>query len=80
MRRSSNAPGELFLRVIGKRTPPRANQLPPLETRQALAAMAQYLTRAPKGLFIYPSHEAANRDRDGWQVEAMVAAAKQRHG
>ena len=35
--------------------------------------MADYLTRAPKGIFRYKSHEEANRDRDEWQVSAMVA-------
>jgi hypothetical protein len=42
--------------------------------------MANYLTRAPKGVFVYDSHEAANRDRDAWQVEAVVARAAERHG
>ena len=43
-----------------------------------MTAMARYLTRAPKGIFIYRNHEEANRDRDRWVVEAIVE--KQRHG
>jgi hypothetical protein len=40
-----------------------------------MGRMARYRTRAPKGIFIYRSHEEANRDRDRWLVEAMVEAA-----
>ena len=36
-----------------------------------MTQMAQYRTRAPKGVFHYKSHEDANRDR--WQTEAIVA-------
>ena len=32
--------------------------------------MASYRTRAPKGVFIYGSHEEANRARDAWTVDA----------
>jgi hypothetical protein len=35
--------------------------------------MAQYRTRVPKGVFIYPSHEAANRDWERWRIEGMQA-------
>jgi hypothetical protein len=44
-----------------------------------MASMAVYLTRVPKGVFIYGSHEQANRDRDAWAIEAIVARAS-RHG
>lgn len=44
-----------------------------------MTAMARYRTRAPKGVFFYDSHEAANRDRDRWTVDAMVAKATE-HG
>lgn len=29
-------------------------------------------TRAPKGVFIYSSHEEMARDRERWTVEAIV--------
>ncbi len=38
-----------------------------------MTRMANYLTRAPKGVFRYKSHEEANRDREKWQVAAVVA-------
>ena len=43
-----------------------------------MTQMARYLTRAPKGVFRYASHEEANRDRDRWQLAAILA--KQQHG
>jgi replicative DNA helicase len=43
-----------------------------------MTAMAGYLTRVPKGIFLYRNHEEANRDRDRWVVEAIVE--KQRNG
>jgi hypothetical protein len=38
----------------------------------------RYVTRAPKGVFIYQSHEEANVDRDRWTVDAMVARSSLR--
>lgn len=64
---------ETFLRVVGKRVPPPIGQVPPAASRAALTAMAQYRTRAPKGVFLYQSHEEANADRLRWTVDAMVA-------
>jgi hypothetical protein len=43
-----------------------------------MTQMAQYLTRAPKGVFRYTSHEEANRDRERWQLAAVLAT--QKHG
>ena len=37
-----------------------------------MTRMANYLTRAPKGIFRYKSHEEANRDREKWQLAAIV--------
>lgn len=62
-------------RVVGKRKQAPPGQPPPPETREALARMAEYRTRAPKGVFRYDSHEAANRDRQRWTVEAIVQAS-----
>jgi hypothetical protein len=63
---------EKFLRVAGRRAPPPGGVLPSPEARAAMTRMANYLTRAPKGIFRYKSHEEANRDREKWQVAAMV--------
>ena len=43
-----------------------------------MTRMANYLTCAPKGIFRYKSHEEANRDRDRWQTEAIVAKQSDR--
>ena len=64
--------GEHFIRVVGKRQRPAAGKPPSPEAREAMTRMAQYLTRAPKGVFIYRSHEEANRDRERWLIESMV--------
>ncbi|HKO53376.1 MAG TPA: hypothetical protein VJV79_36960 [Polyangiaceae bacterium] len=69
---------EKFLRVAGRRAPPPPGVLPSPEARAAMTQMANYLTRVPKGIFRYKSHEDANRDREKWQVAAMVD--KQTHG
>ena len=37
-----------------------------------MAAMARYRTRAPKGIFVYASHEQANQDHERWLVDAIV--------
>ena len=65
--------GEWFLRVVGRRARRPFGQVPSAETWAALAQMARYVTRAPKGVFIYRSHEEANADRDRWTVDAVVA-------
>jgi hypothetical protein len=38
-----------------------------------MTAMAAYRTRVPKGVFIYKSHEEANRDWEQWTADAVVA-------
>lgn len=69
--------GETFIRVVGKRRRPPIGQPPSAEARAAMTAMARYRTRAPKGVFIYASHEEANEARRRWLVEAMVAPTNQ---
>ena len=64
---------ERFLRVVGKRLPAPAFQPPPPETRAALNAMADFVTRSPKGVFRYASHADANEARERWLVDAMIA-------
>jgi hypothetical protein len=66
--------GESFIRTVGHRPRPPIGQPPSPETWAALARMARYRTRAPKGVFIYRSHEEANADRDRWTIDAVVAA------
>jgi hypothetical protein len=67
---------EKFSRVVGRRVQAPIGVLPSAEARAAMTRMAQYLTRAPKGVFRYKSHEEANRDRDRWQIAAMVDKQK----
>lgn len=75
---------ETFLRQVGRRQrSPRSNatnlgQPPNAAARNALAQMGQYRTRAPKGIFIYASHEAMNQDWERWRVEAMRANTRVR--
>jgi hypothetical protein len=68
--------GEVFLRVVGKRRTPGLGQPPSPEARTALTAMAQYRTCAPKGIFIYHSHEEMDADRLRWTVQAIVESER----
>ena len=68
--------GETFARVVGKRRAAPIGEPPPAATREALAKMARYRTCAPKGVFVYRSHEEANADRDRWTVDAIVATQR----
>jgi hypothetical protein len=65
--------GERFVRTVGKRHPPAAGTPPSPQARAAMTEMAQYRTRVPKGVFIYASHEAANRDWEQWRIAGMQA-------
>jgi len=64
--------GETFLRVIGRRSPPPLGEPPSAEARAALATLVQYRTCAPKGIFIYRSHDEMEADRLRWTVQAIV--------
>jgi hypothetical protein len=68
--------GERFIRVVGKRMRPAAGEIPSATARTALAAMANYRTRTPKGVFVYASHEAANHAREAWTIQAIVDQAE----
>ena len=70
--------GETFLRIVGRRASPPVGEPPSPEARRALTALAQYRTRAPKGIFIYRSHDEMEADRLRWTVEAMVERARHR--
>jgi hypothetical protein len=65
--------GEKFIRIVGRRAAAPPGSPPREEARAAMAAMARYRTRAPKGVFTYQSHEEANRDRERWLIDAVVA-------
>lgn len=58
-------------RTVGRRHARCGRPLTP-EDRAALASLARYRTRAPKGVFVYDSAEAMDRDRLRWTVDAVV--------
>jgi hypothetical protein len=58
-------------RTVGRRIQ-RTGGVPTAADREALASMARYRTRAPKGVFIYYSAEEMDRDRLRWTVDAVV--------
>jgi hypothetical protein len=58
-------------RTVGRRKT-RVDEPPTPEYRAALASLARYRTRAPKGVFIYYSPEEMDRDRLQWTVDAIV--------
>jgi hypothetical protein len=60
-------------RVVGKRRAPPIGVMPDARSRAAMAANANYRTRAPKGIFFYGSHEEMARDRERWTLEAVLA-------
>jgi hypothetical protein len=64
-------------RVVGAR---KSRDGQPLSgsDRAHMTAMAQYRTRAPKGVFIYSSHAEMEADRLRWLVQAMVEKARDR--
>lgn len=64
--------GECFGRILGRRERAPLGQPPDAVARAALARMGRYRTRAPKGVFVYRSHEEANADQQKWLVEAVV--------
>jgi hypothetical protein len=63
---------EQFKLVVGKRRTPPAGAPPSRAARAAMAQMGRYRTRVPKGVFIYSSHDDANRDWERWQLEAIA--------
>ena len=58
-------------RTVGRR---KARDGQPMDARDrdAMTALAQYRTRAPKGVFISFSAEKMERDRLLWTVDAVV--------
>jgi hypothetical protein len=64
--------GEVFLRVVGRRERPKPGEVPSPAARAALASLVQFRTCAPKGVFIYHSHDEMEADRLRWTVQAIV--------
>jgi hypothetical protein len=68
---SSTRDQQPIQRTVGRRQPRDGRPLT-AEDRAAMASNARYRTRAPKGVFIYASHEAMQADRERWTVDLMV--------
>ncbi|MCB1623739.1 MAG: hypothetical protein KDI32_04070 [Pseudomonadales bacterium] len=66
-------------RTVGRR---RSRDGQPLtaDDRAQMTAMARYVTRAPKGVFRYASHEEMAADRLRWTVAAMLEKARSQSG
>ena len=60
-------------RIVGKRVTPPPGMMPSAEARAAMTANARYVTRAPKGIFFYNSHDEMIRDRERWTIDAVLA-------
>jgi hypothetical protein len=68
---SSTTDQQPLQRIVGRRQSRDGLPLTP-DDRARMTQMAQYRTRAPKGVFTYHSHAAMEADRLRWIVEAMV--------
>jgi hypothetical protein len=69
---SSTINQQPIARTVGKRVPRDGQPLTQTD-RDAMAQMARYRTRAPKGVFFYNSHDEMIADRERWTVDAVVA-------
>lgn len=66
-------------RIVGRREQPPVGVPPTSATRAALDSLAKNrLTRAPKGVFRYATHDDMQRDRERWQVQAIVETQRSR--
>ena len=65
-------------RIVGRRTQAPVGTPPSAATRAALDSLANRLTRAPKGVFRYATHDDMQRDRERWQVQAIVDTQRSR--
>ena len=65
-------------RTVGRRVAAPIGMAPTPEARAAWDAMADFLTRAPKGVFRYASHEEMSRDREAWTATAIAERTRQR--
>lgn len=65
-------------RIVGRRVSPGAGAPSDQATRTAMTRMAQYRTRAPKGVYFYASHAQMEADRLRWTVDAVVERVRKR--
>jgi hypothetical protein len=63
-------------RTVGRRQSREGRPLTPAD-RDAMTRMAHYRMRAPKGVFIYASHEEMDADWLRWRAEAVAAKARE---
>jgi hypothetical protein len=61
-----------ILRTVGRRVSRDGRPLSDAD-RAAMTTMANYRTRAPKGVFRYRDHAEMEADRLKWQIDAVVA-------
>ena len=64
-------------KTVGRRQSREGRALTPAD-RDAMTTMARYRTRAPKGVFIYSSHEEMEADWLRWHAEAMACTVRER--
>jgi len=76
--RSASPDQQLIARVVGRRTHVPVGTPPSAAIRAALDSLANRLTRAPKGVFRYATHDDMQRDRERWQVQAIVDTQRSR--
>jgi len=62
-------------RIVGRRRS-RDGQPMTAGDRAAMTRNAQYITRAPKGVYIYRTHQEMDADRARWLVDAMMERAR----
>jgi len=75
---SSTPDQQPIQRTVGKRMSREGQPLTGPDRAADRAAMtrnAQYLTRAPKGVFYYSSHEEMAADRLRWTIDLMAERA-----
>ena len=65
-------------RVVGKRVTTPPGVVPNARARAAMSANARYLTKVPKGIFFYQSHQEMIRDRERWTLDAVLARQAER--
>jgi hypothetical protein len=58
-------------RTVGRRVARDGRPLTAAD-RAALTSLAQYRTRAPKGIFVYHAADEMDADRRRWTVDAIV--------
>lgn len=64
-------------RTIGRRKERDGQPLTPAD-RDAVNKNTRYVTRSPKGIFIYYSAEEMDADRIRWTIDAMIEKARAR--